>query len=399
GDRHAIVPVGYQWRGGKGLPADLQDAALWADARALEPLPSSFIRTQLLALDQFPDQTPPLPPAVTEIVTPVRLTFFAVAYERAQTEWRNSVLGLLRHHLEQGDRTQALALLTAMETDSAFTDVRSIPALAVLAAQSCPSMPDVCALLLSRVTVREDLRMLAAYHPALRAAVWSMTIPSLSSENRFLLVFTLFPSDRQLVSLMPVVGAWWEETAAALLFASQEREMLFAALADANLPSIRQFALSGFPERAGKMVEAFRSVAAQTGITLSQDLETRLKECEAAAAQTVDVSLLAEPVPEQSSDSSQRSSASHVAVEHVDRVATAILERTGALFTTQTRIIPVDDQRAQVSGILFAGADGSDHAYSFILNVVDRTVSSVIRDEKEYSNALSLEKFLEWTRK
>jgi len=398
GAQHAIVPAGYQWRGERGLPNDMQDAAVWAKARALEPLPSSFIRAQLLALDRFPDQTPPLPSAVTEIVTPVRFTFFAVAQERAQTEWRETVLGLLRHHLGQGDRVQAIALLTNEEVSQAFADARSIPVLAILTSQSCPSVPDVCALLLSRIAVQEDLWMPAAYHPALRSAVWAATIPALSPESRALLVFTLFPSDRQPVSLMPVIGSWWEEEVVSLLFASTTRETLFNVLANTQFPVMDRFA-TGFPERAEKMAASFRRIAERTGITLSSDLESRLKAVENKAAQTVDVSLLAEPVAEQSSASSARNTEPRVAVEHVDRVATSLLDRTDALFTTQTKIVPVDDQRAHVSGILFAGADGGDHAYSFDFNVVDRTISSIVRDEKEYPNALPLEKFLEWTRK
>jgi len=399
GGRRVIVPVGYQWRGEKGLPADVQDGAAWFQARTIEPLPSSFIREQLLTLDTFPDQTPPLPSAVTEIAAPTRFTFFSVAYERAQAAWRDSVLGLLRHYLEQGERSQAHALMTNVEMDPAFADERSVPALAILSAQYCPSVPDVCALLLSRIAVQENLWLPAAYHPALRSTIWSMQVPAVSAEARSLLVFTLLPSDRQPVSLMPVIGPLWEEEAVSLLFASKERESLFVRLAGAHLPVLRRFAQTGFPERAERMIRALRSVAARTGIAIPSALEKTLKDIENTSAQTVDLALLAEPVAEESSASSAESAAPQVKVEHVANVAAALLQGTDMLFTTETRIVPVDDQRAHVSGILFAGSDGSDHAYAFDLNVVDQTVSSVVRDEKEYPNALPLEKFLVWMRK
>lgn len=393
GERNAIVPVGYQWRGeGEKI-----------DHIGIEPLPLFFVRAQLLALAGFPAWESLLPPVTQNILSDEQsLRLFPAARERAADARRLSVLGALRGRIERQDRGQALELLADGQVFATLDDSRSLPALVILAAESCTSMPDVCAQILAHLKAYPDVWVLAAYHPDLRTVAWSGSIPALSDEARDLLVFTLLPSDRFPVSLAPVILPWWEAQMRTMLFASRNRPERLSDLFSATLPAVRGFAEGGYPERAEKMTQSLRRAAESVGLSLTMSQEDALRAVEATAAGKVKIDLLAAPSPVEASEQQVSSSLSAErnpkGIEHVAQAATALLEQTDAIFTTETRFVTLDDQRVRVYGLLFAGSV-TDHRYDFDLNVADHTVASVVRDDKEYPNALSLEKFLSWVRK
>ncbi|MDD4628393.1 MAG: hypothetical protein PHE68_03305 [Candidatus Peribacteraceae bacterium] len=399
-----MVPVGYQWRGAGDLPELQSGIYVWATARAIDPLPQHFLREQLLALNGLQESDTDLPPVVQDAAAEEES--FGLLLPKARTRehalLRDRVLGVLRYRLEKEDRTGAQVLLKDRRFIRFFDEADSIPALAVLATRHCGEAPDVCADLLSRLSVRTDLWLLSAYHPGLRSAVWAQDVPALSQEERLLLAFTLPSSDSLAASLSPVVLTWWAAQASSLVSGSDARTDLVTELLLTHFPVVKRFAEGGYPERAAEIVQGLGAIAEPMKSVLSADLLKGLTEAEAQVEHSVELSALDE-VSSVSSAAAKSTSSSALqektkGVDHVDRVATSMLEGAGALFTTQTRIEPTDDRHARVDGILFGAADG-DHTYTFDFNVVEEEISGIVRDGKEMPYALTYRKFLEWVRK
>ena len=400
-----MVPVGYQWRGAGNLP-ELQSGIYdWATARKIDPLPQYFLREQLLALNGLPQSDNLLPPAVHDVTYDEESLRLLLPKARAREHalLRDHVLGELRYKLEKEDRMGAQTLLKDSRFAVFFDEADSLPSLAILAARHCGEAPDVCTDLLTRLSVRTDLWLLSAYHSGLRSKVWAQDGPTLSQEERFLLVFTLPASDSLAESLSSVVLTWWAQQATSLVSGSDARTDLVTELLLTHFPVVRRFAEGGYPERAAEIVQGLQVIAEPVKSVLSADILKGLRDAKTQVEHSVELSSLEESSAVSSEAGEKSSIISSTGkkasgIDHVDRVATTMLEEAGALFTTQTRIVPTDDQRAHVEGILFGAADG-DHTYVFDFNVVEENISGIARDGKEMPYALTFRKFLEWARK
>jgi len=399
-----LIPVGYQWSGAGDLPIVQEGVFAWASARSFDVLPQHFLRDQLLVLNDVSESDAGLPHPRSDVAydeDSYRL-LLPKARAREHALLRDRIIGALRYRLEKEDRTGAQALLQDSRFTAFLDEEDGFPALVVLAARHCDEAPDVCTELLSRIAVEPDLWLLSAYHPGLRNAVWAQDVPALSQEERTLLAFTLPASDSLTESLSPVVLTEWTRQAVALVSGSDERSSLVTELLLAHFPVVKRYAESGYPERAAEIVQGLQAIAGPVKSVLSADVLRGLKDAEAQVEHTVELSALEEASSVSSASGKARSSSSPAqamkGVEHVDRIATVMLEDAEALFTTQTRIEPLNDFKAHVEGILFGAPDG-DHTYVFDLNVVTEEVSGIVRDGKALPYALTFPKFLEWVRK
>lgn len=392
----ALIPVGYQMMISANLPDSDVGIEQWMAHRKLQDVPPAFLREQLLALDRFPHANAFLPEAHLSLPSAESThVLLPEAASRAEDRFRQQILGSFRGGIETKDFSHVRDLLAQPRFQFALTDPASSTDLIALTSSVPLSERGIRTALLSSLSAQPNLWIVAALHPVLRDAVWSLSSPVLSMRDRLLLATVLPYSDSRSVALPSAIYAQWRDLVHTLV---PEVQDLLTTIVEQQLLLVRRFVAEQYPERASTLLGMLRSLVSDD-VVLSERFAADFHSADEsitgdiAASQVSSVSSSA-----QSSLSSATTALPTLSLAALHTRAHEMLTDARALFTTEMAIVPIGGDRVHVAGILFAGADG-DHAYSFDLDVVSGQVSTITKDGVALPYPLAFDKFAEWVRK
>lgn len=249
--------------------------------------------------------------------------------------------------------------------------------------------------------------VLFSIHPLMREEFWLSQPPLWESQGLKRLALLGFPqADILQRSTLPLVTTKWVDDISTLLKSSKEPAELLGKLLHILQPLIVQWERQGFVERAERYGQAVVAIALPYRDALSRASKRRLRAIENflvhLGVPRIGGAELQEDGQTHTSGTSSISVVSSpspisFSVGMVEEEVYEVFRDAGALFTIQTRIVPIDSSRAEVKGMVFGGEDG-DWALDFTYDLSTGEVSEVIEGETHYPFAVPFPKFLEWVR-
>lgn len=249
--------------------------------------------------------------------------------------------------------------------------------------------------------------VLFSIHPLMREEFWLSQPPLWEFQELKRLALLGFPqADILQRAMLPLVTTKWVDDISTLLKGSKEPGEFLGELFRAVQPLILQWEKQGLVERAERYGTAVVAITPPYRDALSRAGKRRLKAIEDFLVH-LGVPRIGggEILVEQSDDSSDTSPRSLLAsiappslpTGAVEREVYEVFREAGALFTVETRIVPIDASRAKVEGIVFGG-EGGDRTLDFTYDLSTGEVSEIMEGETHYPFAVPLPKFLEWVR-
>lgn len=398
GPARAAVPAGMQWRSsGESLALWESGIDAWMDSRAVTDLPKRFVAEQEERLHALAVQdTLPSPRAHLNPFAEATLPELSQARERRRDQWVEEILGVLRGRVEANDAAGVQEMLLFTDLAEALKSGRAseVASMLLFAAPRDIAMQQLLLPLLAR---DPDLWLLLSLHPAVSTVLWTLPAPSHDGEHAAVRLLSFPYADVGDEAANAAAWGRWEEALLAAIRASPDGESITNALV------VRLGALAlereegGYPARARCLARALASLA--KGRTA--DLSPRAMHALAELSTLDRVATVDPPASKPEPDEHPAASSS---VEKrfdgsaVEARARHLLQSAGAAFTLQTRIIPLNADRALVEHVVFAGRT-RDHAFTFTLDVTRNAVLEIREGTTEYPYALPMEAFTEWIRK
>ncbi len=389
-----LIPTGWQWRG--DATGDLQEE--------LQQIPNDFLREQLAELHLLPSMTGSLPEALEHESNDVSWSLpsflqMESAEERQEREWNESILGAVRFACEAGDSARLQELLINPAYASLFQSRRAVEVLAVLVTryhdQSALALP-----LLTVLTQKIDLRLLASVHPHFRDSVW--TLPDIEDQEGSvykMLLWSMIASDSETEAISDFTMDRWKSAVMRFTKSLKAPASFLDETVHRLVPFVELFSRQGYPLRAERLSHALSSLIDPYRPLLSVETtqvvdRTRYKEARVVSGEEnageADV-LPAEvennvPEAEQAFDPAQ-----------IEYMAYSDLRDVGALFTLETVLTAISTHQVDVDGIIFAGAT-KDILLNFIYDTQSKEVQDISFDGKEYPFATPIITFTDWIR-
>lgn len=400
GAARVAVPAGMQWRvHGDALARWDSGIDAWMEARKVTALPERFLLEQQERLRALPQHDLlPAPEAHVGAFAEGNGTELPEALSRRKEKWVEQVLGVLRTAVEKDDAAAVQEIFLRPELADAFSAVRAQSVISSLLF-STPRTVALQQQLLPPLVADPDLWLLLSLQPSVSTVVWTLPAPDHSSEAEAVRLLAFPFADIRGEAGNEVSWERWQQSVLASVFAAKDPVLIV----DALIVRLGKLAVDreqeGYPERARFIVQTLQAIHERLqGSALSTEATQTLQVI--SQFDRVGIVSSQESASSVSVDSHAASSAPADAFDPAatESQARLLLQRTGAAFSLETRIIPVDARHALIENIVYAGSS-RDHTLTFTLNVERAEVSGIHEGTQEYPYALGMEAFMEWIRK
>ena len=405
GDQRVVIPVGMQWSfSGDSIDPLTAGFKDWMQARKLSPLPSYFLEEQIIALHLVEQRTEEDLPALRSYLPVDALSvdtlLLPVSLATEQKERVGHVLGVVRSAIEGNDTVYLAELSQNEEVSLAMQSPRGRTMLGTLLSQRELNTAMKMEVLL-RIADTEAMWSVTSFHPEYRDIAWSLIGPDVSIESQlvraFLFPFSLFSAEE----VSDFVLDRYRVTILGMVQSVGDNSLFVDNMLDAHLTLIDRLETKGYPRRAAHMSDTLVALID----SMESQTESMVRALEyLSLSSAIDIT----PLPERRIvDASPETKEEpepvvpdvvYTALE-VEAMAQALLQDSGALFTTQTGIAAYADNKARVSGIYFS-APLEDRKVAFTLDVYTKIVSAIeINGQKDFPYEPSFEGFVEWISK
>lgn len=380
-----LLPVGMQW----SLPLASVPSSTGADLTAFlhgilpGPLPRSFVEEQRKKLAALHPASVDGAPAAPVTLAGV-LSGTAVIVDPAEEEHAARVATLVRTVTDGAD-DEALALLQSHPDVVQGADGQRLLA-RLLAANLSIALRSA---LLDAVT-DADMQLLLAVHPVRRFE--GLLFFDGASADRRALLLSLPIVDTQSEPLPEFLLTRFAEELVPAVEQAQDRSAELTALLAAIERGVREQRSRQFVHRMAVYAHAAQALVERFEATATLEQRALLASITQLAKPPIPVLPKAEVYEAQSSSVAPLTA---VQTQELQTAVRAMLVAKGALFTKRTELRAVSHDAVHVSGVAFATPNG-DELFSFTVDPQTAVLSSIVRDGKESSFPVSLEKFLEW---
>jgi hypothetical protein len=390
-----LVPAGMQLSlQGEGVSIS-DDLSGWMARRMPLPLPDHYLEERLPdalhALDEQPVHKNMLDSA--SLLFGAQILQLPQARERAQKQQDAQLMDELKTALKDGENALAQGLLQDPQVqERIIANSANNPLLLAYAIGTGSESA-----FLPSFMKQSDQRLLALYHPAIRNNAWLLASEAEPSMDIRLIQTLLTPiADHQDEALLALSVERWADAWGTMLKKSKDPTALLSAAMPHVLLSIEALQQNGYPERAQRYAKALDQTANSYGDVVPEEvtaLFARITDIAAGAVQ-----MPSTPVIEQASaEIIVQEPAKILSEDQLIAEATSILTAKNCMFTAQTKITAIGDNRVRIEGIAIGSPNG-DKLASFTYDPVEDIVDEIQKEGSVLPYSVTLEKYLAWER-
>lgn len=404
GAARTIIPIGQQWTmRSEKLPLLDDGITQWISARRSHPLPERFLREHLDRVTRLVSSSPStIHTAELAWRSPLPFTIFTLpaARMRVQEDEDTNVVLRLRDHVLSDNVQGALQIIADPSTARVWKSPRIHDRIvSLLLSDKCSlSMMQV---LFPLVSDGED-GLLLKLHPRLAPLAWTYTsLEPISDESLWLMIMAFPLVDTESEGNHTFAWQRWSDALVDAVKNRNDSVSTASAFLEFLGPLVELRERAGYPKRARLLADALLRLS---GIGKG-DLTPAAQEIASTLAQWDRVRLAplaSQPKPTLENDQTEEGDPVRNDARYdpslVERSARALLSSAGAIFSLETRLIPLRSGTASVEAVVFGGSS-TDRTASFTLQIDRREVSEITVDGVSYPLAMPWHTFVRWVQR
>ena len=396
GQQSVAVPTGYQWQSPAGDLAGRESGwQQWLADRKPVASPRKFVRDMAEKWAAIPSEDTSIEAGDSGAFWALPFKFSA-AKERAFARWSEGILANLGVLTRSGDTASLEAMLKRSDVQELIAQDSSMSALGATLLGST-EVPAIRADVIPMLHDDSDAFMLSALHPALRSVAWTHAPDvnvKLDSDLLRLVMLPLTDTGEEPISEI-LLSQWEEEFRGAMDQLKDDKGAFLAAYMPVLAEVSRNFAETGYPERA----QHYRNFILSLGETYHDQLsaETQMFLDALLHQDIADIKTPAlQDTPEQPSAPVQKPEPIPPEVgEKLRSEAREKMRQAGAVFSTQTAFTPVSPTSVRVTDIIFATST-TDRNLTFVWDMSKDEIRDITTSGKILPFPLTFAQFQTW---